>query len=888
VMIESGDGSAVSEETKPILAGVAAMLGLGAEEVEKATCFKTIKIGGDTSDKGLNLTEAKQGKNALAKALYSKLFDWVVERCNRCFPYPEGSSVNFIGILDIAGFEYFRHNSFEQFSINYCNEKLQQFFNERVLKDEQELYVKESIKFKEVEFVDNGDIIDLIEAKPGGILALLDEESKMPRANDASFCDKLHEKYLKHFRLQLPRKSKMSYYKQMKDNEGFIIRHFAGAVCYETEGFMEKNNDALTYDMFTMVQTSKDPFTKDLFTPKPGEAIPKQGKIALISLGTKFKAALGDLMEKLQSTRASFVRCIKPNQRFIPKEYTGGEILSQLQCAGMVTVMDLMQGGFPSRTAFSELYDMYKDSLPPVLAALDPRTFAKALFKALGLNEADFQFGVSKVFFRPGKFAEFDQIMKADPENLVKLVQKVLLWLVKSRWKKITWATVSCLKFASKIRARGASVIQMQVLVKMYFEKKQHMPRAKGLAGLATLVANVEALKDTVNKLPKNKDKYMAQVDGLLQELEAAKSKVRSDTSITPEAIKKLEEDLHKNIDSQLAGLKKEQEKQNLQEEADRLAKVEADLAAEKARKEAEANMGEAQKAEMAEKKKMEGEAKVANEEAEKAAEKDRMRAEKEASSSKAQGKAKTAKDADLREAAALEQERRDQELAMRLAMDAGADSNAALSEEAQAQAATGQAKRRKRAKKTDYNFQNKKQAALHRKHDLEKWKYADLRDTINTSTDMDLLEACREEFHRRLKVYHAWKMKNMNKDKKGGGNAPADIRGKAAAPEKKKKKKADRPQRYFRIPFVRAESKKSGKKGWWFAHFDGQWIARQMELHPDKAPVILVAGKDDMEMCELSLDETGLSRKRGAEILPREFEDEWKSSGGAPYSKLG
>ena len=181
VMEESGDGSGVTEGTKPILAGCAAMLGLDADAMEKAMCFKTIKIGGDTSDKGLNLSEAQFGKDALAKALYSKLFDWVVERCNKCFPYPEGSSVNFIGILDIAGFEYFRHNSFEQFSINYCNEKLQQFFNERVLKDEQELYVKESIKFKEVEFVDNGDIISLIEAKPGGILALLDEESKMPR-----------------------------------------------------------------------------------------------------------------------------------------------------------------------------------------------------------------------------------------------------------------------------------------------------------------------------------------------------------------------------------------------------------------------------------------------------------------------------------------------------------------------------------------------------------------------------------------------------------------------------------------------------------------------------------------------------------------------------------
>jgi myosin-6 len=183
-----------------------------------------------------------------------------------------------------------------------------------------------------------------------------------------------------------------------------------------------------------------------------------------------------------------------------------------------------------------------------------------------------------------------------------------------------------------------------------------------------------------------------------------------------------------------------------------------------------------------------------------------------------------------------------------------------------------------------------------HKKHDLSKWKYADLRDTINTSCDIDLLEACREEFHRRLKVYHAWKMKNQQKAQQAGGRAPsalqqnAQARGSAPAPPAKKKaKNAARPQRFFRIPFVRPDADKSAgyqKKGWWFAHFDGQWIARQMELHPDKEPVLLTAGKDDMEMCELSLDETGLSRKRGAEILPKEFEAEWKKHGGAPYER--
>jgi myosin-6 len=247
---------------------------------------------------------------------------------------------------------------------------------------------------------------------------MLDEESKLPKALDASFTEKLHKKHANHFRLQLPRKSKMTYYKQLRDNEGFIIRHFAGAVCYETDAFIDKNNDALTFVLSSLMESSKDPFIISLFARKEGEPEIARGKITLISLNKKFKSALGDLMEKLNSTRSSFIRCIKPNQKMQPKVFSGGEILSQLQCAGMVTMLDLIQGGFPSRTAFKDLYDMYKSVLPPVLASLDPRTFAKALFKALGLNEDDFQVGVSLVFFRPGKFAEFGMIIKADPENL--------------------------------------------------------------------------------------------------------------------------------------------------------------------------------------------------------------------------------------------------------------------------------------------------------------------------------------------------------------------------------------------------------------------------------------------------------------------------------------
>jgi myosin-6 len=282
----------------------------------------------------------------------------------------------------------------------------------------------------------------------------------------------------------------------------------------------------------------------------------------------------------------------------------------------------------------------------------------------------------------------------------------------------------------------------------------------------------------------------------------------------------------------------------------------------------------------------MEAQARREAEEEEKRQEALRIQQEKEEANSKLQAKRAEERKREHAEAARLEQERRDQELAMRLAQDQ-AKPDDALTDETRAAIASGPQSKQKNSTV----FANKKQEAIHKKHDLSKWKYATLRDTINTSCNIELLEACREEFHRRLKVYHAWKMKNMKAQKEAANRVPSALqqkaaqRGSAPAPPKKKKKN-DRPQRFFRIPFVRPGDKKEGyrKKGWWFAHFDGNWIARQMELHPDQPPVLLEAGKHDIEMCELSLEETGLSRKRGAEILAREFDEEWKRHGGKPW----
>ncbi|KTG00373.1 hypothetical protein cypCar_00013981 [Cyprinus carpio] len=411
----------------------------------------------------LKVEQANSARDALAKAIYSRLFDHVVTRINQCFPFD--ASAHFIGVLDIAGFEYFEHNSFEQFCINYCNEKLQQFFNERILKEEQELYQREGLGVNEVHYVDNQDCIglclfyttlislgiwDLVEAKLVGILDILDEENRLPQPSDQHFTDTVHSKHKDHFRLTVPRKSKLTVHRNVRDDEGFIIRHFAGAVCYETTQFVEKNNDALHMSLASLVRESKDKFIGELFENSNHSKDTKQkaGKLSFISVGNKFKTQLNILLEKLHSTGSR-----------------------------MVSVLDLMQGGFPSRAPFHELYNMYKQYMPAKLTRLDPRLFCKALFKALGLNENDYKFGLTKVFFRPGKFAEFDQIMKSDPDHLAELVKRVNKWLICSRWKKVQWCALSVIKLKNKMLYRAKACIQMQKTVRMWLCKRKHKPR---------------------------------------------------------------------------------------------------------------------------------------------------------------------------------------------------------------------------------------------------------------------------------------------------------------------------------------------------------------------------------------------------------------------------
>ncbi|CAF4877025.1 unnamed protein product, partial [Rotaria sp. Silwood1] len=760
---------------------------------------------------------------------------------------------------------------------SYCNEKLQQFFNERILKEEQVLYEKEGLGLKKIQFIDNQDCIELIESKTTGCFDLLDEESKLPTPRAEHFTSEVHNRNKGHPRLDVPRKSKLRSSREIRDDEGFLIQHFAGAVVYSTAQFIEKNNDALHASLLILVQECKNSFVKSLF-PKLPELEQSAGKLNFISVGSKFRSQLTDLMNKLRSTGISFIRCIKPNLKMVPNLFEGGQILSQLQCSGMVSVLALMQQGFPSRTQFAELYSMYKSYLPVELARLEPRLFCKALFKALNLRDADFKFGITKVFFRPGKFAEFDQLMKSDPQNLAMLISKVKKWLIWTRWKTAQWCALSVIKLKNKILYRRKCLIDIQRHVRMFLVYRRYAPRIRGLVKSKALHEQVASMEKIAAQMKANKEQIYKQIHQLKERVDQLIHQI-SNTHMTATQIDDAYNDLVSSIDRELRRLKQALAEQEMKDEQERLKRIQSGLEHEKHKKLDEDKRSEQEKEEFRQR------SAIAQRQREEEQLKRGLTAE-EARRQKERQEEESAAEAFFAEM--NERERRDYDLARRLALETGSEAELP-------------------------HLQRSHRPPFNPKYDLSKHTYAQLRDLINTSCDIELLDACREEFHRRLKVYHAWKLKNRkgknpsavdNKnDDMDQERAPKDILNNDGVPKRSGQVAAASAnsktggsgkaseQRYFRIPFIRPneqnrDSSEHKKKGWWYAHFDDKWIARQMEIHPNKKPVLLVAGVDDMNMCELSLDETGLTSKKGAEILEHDFEQEWLKHGGREYLK--
>ncbi|XP_034585927.1 myosin-17 [Setaria viridis] len=335
---------------------------------------------------------ATVSRDGLAKQIYSRLFDWLVNRLNASIGQ-DTSSDRLIGVLDIYGFESFKTNSFEQLCINFTNEKLQQHFNQNVFKMEQEEYNREQIDWSYIEFVDNQDVLDLIEKKPGGIIALLDEACMFPKCTHESFSQKLYEKFRNNKRFSKPKLSRTA----------FTIQHYAGEVTYQSDHFLDKNRDYVVVEHQELLNASKCSFVSGLFP----SVLEENTKASKSSIATRFKWQLQELMEALSSTEPHYIRCIKPNNNLKPTTFENINVLQQLRCSGVLEAIRISCAGYPTRKIFHDFLCRFRILAPEVfMERNNEKVTCQKILDKIGLQ--GYQIGRTKVFLRAGQMAELD------------------------------------------------------------------------------------------------------------------------------------------------------------------------------------------------------------------------------------------------------------------------------------------------------------------------------------------------------------------------------------------------------------------------------------------------------------------------------------------------
>uniref|UniRef100_A0AAX7T773 Myosin, heavy chain 11b, smooth muscle n=1 Tax=Astatotilapia calliptera TaxID=8154 RepID=A0AAX7T773_ASTCA len=395
--------------------------GINVTDFTRAILTPRIKVGREVVQKAQTKQQADFAIEALAKAMYERLFRWILARVNKTLDKSKRQSSSFLGILDIAGFEIFEDNSFEQLCINYTNERLQQLFNHTMFILEQEEYKREGIEWNFIDFgLDLQPCIELIERpnNPPGILALLDEECWFPKATDISFVDKLLNTHTGHVKFSKP--------KQHKDKLMFTVLHYAGKVDYNAANWLTKNMDPLNDNVTALLNNSSSAFIQDLWkdvdrvvgletmtkmseSSAPSSTKSKKGMFRTV--GQLYKESLGKLMTTLHNTQPNFVRCIIPNHEKRAGKMDSNLVLEQLRCNGVLEGIRICRQGFPNRIVFQEFRQRYE-----ILAAnaipkgfMDGKQACSLMVKHLDLDPNLYRIGQSKMFFRTGVLAQLEE-----------------------------------------------------------------------------------------------------------------------------------------------------------------------------------------------------------------------------------------------------------------------------------------------------------------------------------------------------------------------------------------------------------------------------------------------------------------------------------------------
>uniref|UniRef100_A0AAQ6AKB0 Myosin X, like 1 n=1 Tax=Amphiprion ocellaris TaxID=80972 RepID=A0AAQ6AKB0_AMPOC len=333
--------------------GQAALLGLDAFQLSEVLTQRSIILRGEEICSPLTIEQAVDSRDSVAMALYSQCFSWIILKINQKIKGKE--NFKSIGILDIFGFENFEVNRFEQFNINYANEKLQEYFNKHIFSLEQLEYNREGVQWDAIDWMDNAECLDLIEKKLG-LLALVNEESRFPKGTDFTLLEKLHSRH----------STNPYYVKPRLADHQFGIKHYAGEVLYDVRGILEKNRDTFRDDILNMLKDSRLDFIYDLFEKvgsrnneeKMGTARRKP------TVSSQFRDSLHALMATLSVSNPFFIRCIKPNMEKNPNVFSPEVVLNQLRYSGMLETVKIRRAGFPVRRTFK---DFFSRPLTPTL-----------------------------------------------------------------------------------------------------------------------------------------------------------------------------------------------------------------------------------------------------------------------------------------------------------------------------------------------------------------------------------------------------------------------------------------------------------------------------------------------------------------------------------------